>query len=66
MTPRLPWWVPDLDRPRSITVLRWCIGIVLALSLLAFVVRGADNPKDPYLAPPGAAPASLSQPVGMM
>jgi len=49
-------WIPDLDRPRTITLLRWAIGVVLIAALLVFLVRGANNPKDPYLAPPGSLP----------
>lgn len=45
----LPSWVPSLDRPSSITKLRIAIGVVVVLSLLAFVVRGADTPPDPYV-----------------
>jgi len=54
-----------LQQPATVVFLRWLIGAVLVLSLLAFVVKGADNPPDPSLAPPGALPA-LSHPLAMM
>ncbi|HEY2813410.1 MAG TPA: hypothetical protein VGJ03_08110 [Acidimicrobiales bacterium] len=57
---RLPGWLPDLGRPRSLVILRWAISAVLVAGLLAFVVRGANNPPDPTLAPPGTPP---TQPV---
>lgn len=50
-----PWWVaewiPHLGDERSIDRLRRVVWLVLGASLLAFVVRGADEPADPFLAP---------------
>jgi uncharacterized membrane protein (UPF0127 family) len=34
--------------------LLWVAGAVAALGVYAFVLRGADQPADPYIAPPGA------------
>jgi uncharacterized membrane protein (UPF0127 family) len=45
---------PSLERPRSITGLWWGIRLVLAASLLAFLLRGADGPADPHLLTPEA------------
>jgi hypothetical protein len=56
-------WLLALERPRSITVLRWAIAIVLVAGLLTFIVLGANNPADPSFAP---ASSSLSHPLGMM
>lgn len=42
-------WFPNVDDDRSIARFRKVIWVVLAAGLLTFVVRGADNPADPYL-----------------
>jgi uncharacterized membrane protein (UPF0127 family) len=42
---------PSLDSPRSIAGLWWGIRLVLVASLLAFLLRGADGPADPYVKP---------------
>jgi uncharacterized membrane protein (UPF0127 family) len=47
-----------LERPRTILVLRWAIGVVIVFGLLGCVVKGANNPADPYLASPGASTAA--------
>jgi uncharacterized membrane protein (UPF0127 family) len=44
-----------LDSPRGRVVLRYVIGVVLVFGLLGCVVKGADNPADPYVASPGAS-----------
>ena len=50
----LPTWAHALTRDPNPKRLRWFISAVLIASLLAFVVRGADNPADPRLAAAGA------------
>jgi hypothetical protein len=57
-------WLPDLKRPRTITILRWAIGIVLLIGVLAFLVQGANNPKDPYLDTNSLPSGSLVRAVG--
>jgi uncharacterized membrane protein (UPF0127 family) len=47
--------VPDVDRPRSIRLLWWGIGLVLVLGFGACIARSADKPADPVLAPPAGA-----------
>lgn len=48
-----PWWVaswvPRVDNERSIVWFRRAIWAVFLSGLLAFVVRGADQPADPFL-----------------
>ena len=44
-----------LDTPRGRLVLRWIITVVLVFGLLGCVVKGANNPPDPYVSSPGAA-----------
>lgn len=48
-----PWWVadwlPNVDDERSIRRLRRMVWAVLLAGLLAFVVRGADQPADPFV-----------------
>ena len=48
-----PWWVadwvPNIDDERSIVWFRRVVWTVLLAGLLAFVVRGADRPADPFL-----------------
>ncbi len=52
----------QLEHPLSLALLRWAIGVILAIGLIGCVAKGANNPKDPYLADPGSsgAPAALS------
>jgi uncharacterized membrane protein (UPF0127 family) len=45
---------PALEKPQAIAVLRWVIGIVVVLGMIGCVVKGANNPADPYVASPGA------------
>jgi len=54
-----PPWVRELDTPTNLKRLRWLVSAVLVLSLLAFVARGADNPKDPTFAPVGTPTRQL-------
>jgi uncharacterized membrane protein (UPF0127 family) len=54
---------PEIDSPLGLTFLRWIIGAVLVFGLIGCVVKGADNPDDPYLSPPTAGPGSRT-PVG--
>ena len=49
---------------RRIAVLRWVIGVVLVFGLIGCVVKGANNPKDPYLSAPSQGPASRTRLVG--
>jgi uncharacterized membrane protein (UPF0127 family) len=46
-----------LETPGGLALLRWAIGVVLVFGLLGCVVKGADNPADPYLSssPPRTA-----------
>ena len=44
-----------LETPIGLAVLRWTIGVVLVFGLIGCVVKGADNPSDPYLAAPVAS-----------
>jgi uncharacterized membrane protein (UPF0127 family) len=43
-----------IDTATGRVVLRWLIGVVLVFGLLGCVVKGANNPADPSLAPPGS------------
>jgi len=46
------------DERRDQRLLGWVIVVLFLLGLLAFIVKGSDEPKDPYLKPAaGAAPA---------
>jgi uncharacterized membrane protein (UPF0127 family) len=40
-----------LETPRGLIALRWAIGLVLVFGMLGCVVKGANNPADPYLSP---------------
>ena len=42
-------WVPNIDDEQSIERLRRVVWTVLLAGILAFVVRGADRPADPFL-----------------
>ena len=48
-----PWWVadwvPNIDDEHRIEWFRRVLWTVLLAGLLAFVVRGADRPADPFL-----------------
>ena len=48
-----PWWVadwvPDVDDERAIERFGRIVWVVLLAGVLALVVRGADEPADPYL-----------------
>jgi uncharacterized membrane protein (UPF0127 family) len=48
---------PSLERPRSITGLWWGVRLVFVAGLLAWLLRGADTPKDPYVLKPDAGAA---------
>jgi uncharacterized membrane protein (UPF0127 family) len=56
---------PSLERPRSISGLRWGIRLVIVASLLAWMLRGADQPADPHLraAAPVPVPAVMRTPL---
>jgi uncharacterized membrane protein (UPF0127 family) len=41
--------IAQLETPLGLAVLRWAIGIALVFGLIGCVVKGADNPADPYL-----------------
>ena len=58
-----PTWLPTVDDLDRIRWLRWAIGLVLGLGLVAFVARGADQPADPVLGPPTTL-SSLAQAFG--
>jgi hypothetical protein len=61
----MPDWLPHVDDERGVRRLRRIIVTVLVLGLLAFVVRGADRPKDPTLGPATtatSAPATVPTP----
>ena len=46
------------DERRDQRLLGWVIVVLFLLGLLAFIVKGSDEPKDPYLKPAaGSAPA---------
>jgi uncharacterized membrane protein (UPF0127 family) len=49
---------PALEKPKAVAVLRWAISVVLVFGLIGCVVKGANNPDDPYLSSPSAGPAS--------
>jgi uncharacterized membrane protein (UPF0127 family) len=49
---------PVLEKPQAVALLRWAIGVVLVFGLIGCVVKGANNPDDPYLSSPSAGPAS--------
>jgi uncharacterized membrane protein (UPF0127 family) len=49
----LPALGQALDQPKAVAVLRWVISVVLVVGLIGCVVKGANNPADPSLAPPG-------------
>jgi len=51
-----------LDTHRGHVVLRWVITVVLVFGLLGCVVKGANNPPDPYVASPGASSARTPLP----
>jgi uncharacterized membrane protein (UPF0127 family) len=55
---------PALERPKGLAMLRWLIGVVLVLGLIGCVVKGADNPDDPYLSAPSHGPASRTPLAG--
>ncbi|HEV3225645.1 MAG TPA: DUF192 domain-containing protein [Acidimicrobiales bacterium] len=49
----------SLSTPRGLVFLRWAIGVVLVFGLIGCVVKGANNPPDPYVVSP-SAPATPS------
>jgi uncharacterized membrane protein (UPF0127 family) len=49
-----------LEQPKALALLRWLIGMVLVLGMIGCVVKGANNPADPYLSSPSASPAASS------
>ncbi|MEY2449454.1 MAG: uncharacterized protein QOH79_2930 [Acidimicrobiaceae bacterium] len=55
---------PALEKPKAIALLRWVIGVVLVFGLIGCVVKGADNPPDPYVSAPSQGPASRTRLVG--
>lgn len=50
----------QLEHPLSLALLRWAISVVIAIGLISCVAKGANSPKDPYLAAPGSASATGS------
>jgi uncharacterized membrane protein (UPF0127 family) len=54
----------SLDKPKALAILRWVIGVVLVLGLIGCVVKGANNPDDPYLSAPSQGPASRTAMAG--
>ena len=44
---------PEIDSPIGLAILRWVISVVIVFGLIGCVVKGADNPPDPYLASSG-------------
>ena len=50
-------WVPNIDDERSLDRLRRMVWAVLLAGLLAFVVRGADQPADPFV------PSEATEPI---
>lgn len=55
---------PALERPKALVALRWLIGVVLVFGLIGCVVKGANNPADPYLAPPSSGAAKRTPLAG--
>jgi uncharacterized membrane protein (UPF0127 family) len=55
-----PW--PQIESPVGLIVLRWIIGMVLVLGLLGCVVKGANNPPDPYVASPSGSSHRVALP----
>ena len=51
---------PALEEPKAVAVLRWVIGAVLVFGMIGCVAKGANNPDDPYLSAPSAAPAQAT------
>ena len=49
---------PALEQPKAIAVLRWAIGVVIVFGMIGCVVKGANNPPDPYLSGPSAGSAT--------
>jgi uncharacterized membrane protein (UPF0127 family) len=43
-----------LESPVGLVVLRWVITVVLVFGLIGCVVKGANNPPDPYVASPSS------------
>ena len=39
---------PEIDSPVGLAIMRWLIGLVLVFGLIGCVVKGANNPPDPY------------------
>ena len=55
---------PALEKPKAVALLRWVIGVVLVLGMIGCVVKGANNPPDPYVSSPSAGPASRTPLAG--
>ncbi|MGI8663024.1 MAG: DUF192 domain-containing protein [Acidimicrobiales bacterium] len=49
--------------PERIRRLRWAIGAAFAAAVVAFVARGADQPRDPTLLPPGVTTPAPGSPA---
>ena len=41
--------IAQLETPIGLAVLRWAISVALVFGLIGCVVKGANNPRDPYL-----------------
>jgi uncharacterized membrane protein (UPF0127 family) len=54
--------LPEIDSPKGLIILRWLIGTVLVVGLIGFVVKGANNPPDPYIASSSNAGLRVSLP----
>jgi len=46
--------IAQLETPLGLAILQWAVGLVLVFGLIGCVVKGADNPSDPYLQTQGA------------
>ncbi|MEY2423331.1 MAG: uncharacterized protein QOI95_3398 [Acidimicrobiaceae bacterium] len=55
---------PEIDSPLGLAILRWIIGAILVFGLIGCVVKGANNPADPYLSAPSAGSASRTPLAG--
>jgi uncharacterized membrane protein (UPF0127 family) len=51
--------IAQLETPIGLAVLRWMTGVVLVFGLIGCVVKGADNPPDPYLQAQGSGGRTL-------
>lgn len=60
----MPSALDKIDTATGRVVLRWVIGAVLVFGLLGCVVKGANNPPDPYLAPPSSSRTGIGGDFG--